>query len=269
MTVVCRLPAILLACLLCLLAQLSFAQIATNVPAPARLMQLATLEWAPNVGSHLPDEGITSAVVKAAAALAGMDVDIHYSPWSRAMQVGLGDPAYAGYFPAFYLPERDKTCYFSGALGHTVVGFASLQEKNFHWKSFADLHGLTVGVVQDYANGEEFDALIKKHTIKTDTAPSDVSNLRKLLAGRVDVLVISKEVLRYLLITEPTLQAGREHIVFDAHELSNFSMHICFQRNERGLQMQKAFNTALEKINPRKLENAYFQHLLQLQAGRR
>ncbi len=243
--------------LACLLATPLFA-------ADKIVMQLASLEWAPYVGSHLPDEGLTAAIVKAAALQAGLDTHISYTPWSRAVQIGLNDPDYAGYFPAFYLKEREKTCYFSAPLGNSIVGFASLKERHFDWKKYADLKDLTIGVVQDYANGEEFDAQVKKEQLKLDVAPSDISNLRKLLARRVDLVVIGKDVLRQLLITEAGLKSVREDIVFHPKEVTNFSMHICFQHNEKGLKFQQLVNPYLGKLNLRKVENLYFQQLQNL-----
>ncbi|MFZ6641995.1 substrate-binding periplasmic protein [Undibacterium sp. TC4M20W] len=234
---------------------------ASSLAADRPVMQLASLEWAPYVGSHLPDEGLTSVIVKAAALQAGMDTHISYTPWSRAVQLGQNDPSYAGYFPAFYLKEREKTCYFSAPLGTSAIGLASLKDRHFDWKNYADLKGLTVGVVQDYANGEEFDAQVKKEQLRLDVAPSDISNLRKLMAGRVDVVVISKDVLRQLLITETSLKNGQESIIFHPKEVINFSLHICFQRNERGLKYQQLINPYLEKLNLRKIENLYFQQM--------
>ena len=232
-------------------------------------MRLTTLEWAPNVASDMPDQGVIAAVVKQVASQAGLETQISFAPWSRAMQVGGSDPAYAGYFPAFYTKEREKTCYFSGVIGYTVIGFAYLKEKPLQWKKLSDLHGKTLGIVQEYVNGEEFDALVRTGVLTTDVAPSDISNLRKLLAGRVDVVVISKEVLRQLLLTEPGLQAASEQIAFHTKELTHFSMHICFQKNAHGLDMQKRFNAELIKTNTKKLENTYFQQLQTLKTGNR
>ena len=226
-----------------------------------QVMQLASLEWPPYVGSQLPDEGLTSAIVKAAALQAGLDTHISYTPWSRAVQIGLNNPAYAGYFPAFYLKEREKTCHFSAPLGNSIVGFAYLKDKHFDWNSYTDLKGLSIGVVQDYANGEEFDMQVKKEQLKLDVAPSDISNLRKLLVKRVDLIVIGKDVLRQLLIIEPSLKSVRDNIVFHPKEVTNFSLHICFQRNEQGLKMKQMINPYLEKLNVKRIEGLYFQQL--------
>lgn len=232
-------------------------------------MRLTTLEWAPNVASDMPEQGVIASVVRQVASQAGLETQIRFAPWSRVVQVGVSDPAYAGYFPAFYTKEREKTCYFSGVIGHTIIGFAYLKDKPLQWKKLPDLRGKTIGIVQEYVNGEDFDALVRAHVLTTDIAPSDISNLRKLLVGRVDVIVISKEVLRQLLLTDPGLQAVKEQIVFHSKELTNFSMHICFQKNERGLDMQKRFNAELGKTNTKKMENTYFQQLQASKSGSR
>ena len=224
-------------------------------------LHLASLEWAPYVSQLMPDEGLVSAIVKAAAKESQLPVTISYFPWSRAVQAGLDEEDFAGYFPAFYLKEREKTCYFSNSLGNSTVGFASLKDAHFDWQNLLDLHAYKIGLVHDYANGEAFDALVKKHVLRTDSAPSDISNLRKLLAGRVDVIVIDKNVLRQLLITDSSLGKEKQNIIFHPKELTNFTMHICFQRNPRGLRLQKAFNAGLNSVKIKQFENQYFAQL--------
>ncbi|MFZ6861969.1 substrate-binding periplasmic protein [Undibacterium sp. Ji67W] len=236
----------------------------TAESAPTDRLRLASLDWSPYVSPSLPDEGLVAAIIKAAAQKNQSEVNIAYFPWSRAVQVGLNDANFVGYFPAFYLKEREKSCYFSNTLGNSTVGFASLKNKLFDWQTLQDLQFYYIGVVQDYANGEEFDALVKQHILRTDTAPSDISNVRKLLAGRVDVIVIDKNVLRQLLITDNSLDKNKLNIVFHTKELTNFSMHICFQHTARGLRLQKTFNAGLNMLNIKQLENQYF---LQLQPG--
>ena len=63
------------------------------------IVGVASLEWAPYVGSRLHQEGLTAGIVKVAARQIGMDAKISYSPWSRTVYAGLNDPNYAGYFP--------------------------------------------------------------------------------------------------------------------------------------------------------------------------
>ncbi|WP_394779595.1 substrate-binding periplasmic protein [Undibacterium sp.] len=224
-------------------------------------MRLASLVWAPYVGPQLPDGGLTASAAKTIAAEAGYQASIDYLPWSRAMQAGSDDPEYAGYFPAFYLPERENSCYFSSPLGTSTNGFAYLKSRPLQWKVLTDLKNIRIGTVQDYANDSYFDALVRQGDLHTDVAPSDISNIRKLLAGRVQAIVIDKAVLRNLLITEASLQADKGKILFHEHELTNFSLHICFQRTARGKAMQQAFNTALAKVKLKQMESEYYESM--------
>lgn len=251
-----------------LVSLLTYLLILPVVHAQTSGMRLSTLEWSPYVSASLPDEGLTTSLIKTVASQAGISTSISYAPWSRAVQVGSNDPSYAGYFPAFYLQEREKSCYFSGEIGRSIIGFAYLKPQAFKWNTLADLRGQQIGIVQAYANGEEFDAMVRQGLLKTDIAPSDISNLRKLLAKRISLAVIDRDVLRQLLITEASLQADKNRIVFHPRELTTFSMRICFQRTESGLTLQKSFDAELKKINVKKLENAYFQRLSRIPAAR-
>lgn len=238
--------------------------VATSAPASSAerdKLHLASLEWSPYVSHTLPEEGLVSAVVKAGAKESQLPVSISYFPWSRAVQAGLEGEDFAGYFPAFYLKEREKTCYFSNTLGNSTIGFAYLKNKRFDWATLTDLKGYNIGIVHEYANGEGFDRLVKQHILTTDAAPSDISNVRKLLAGRVDVIVIDKNVLRQLLISDNSLDKEKYNIVFHPKELTNFTMHICFQRNAKGLRLQKAFNAGLTSVKLKQFENQYFAQL--------
>ncbi|MES2069673.1 MAG: transporter substrate-binding domain-containing protein [Pseudomonadota bacterium] len=228
-----------------------------------KILRLATLEWPPYVGSHLLHEGVTTYIVKNTAAQIGYQVKNDYFPWSRAMQIGDNDPDFSGYFPTYFSTERNNQCYLSNSLGNSSIGFAYLKSTAFDWKEFPELvqQQVRIGIVHNYQNGEAFDALNRAKKLNTDVAPSDISNLRKLLAHRVQVAVIDKAVLRHLLATEPSLKPSQEQILFHDKELASLSLHICFHRNPEGRLMQAEFNAALSKLNLPRLENLYFSEL--------
>jgi len=239
------------------------AAVLTSPPACAQqdVLRLTSLEWSPYVTKSLPGDGMTASIVRTAAQLGGLRTEINYFPWSRAVQDGLNSEQFDGYFPAFYLKEREKDCYFSGSLGNSIIGFASLSETRFDWETLKDLKKYKIGTVHEYANGEVFDAMVRQKQLLVDSAPSDISNLRKLLAKRVEVIVIDKWVYKSLLISDHSLGPEKQNIVFHPKELTQFSMHICFQRNAKGLAKQKIFNAGLEKLQVKKMETQYFQQL--------
>jgi len=224
-------------------------------------MLLASLEWLPYVGAQLDQEGWSGFVADLAARQFGYRTKIEYFPWTRAMQLGMKDPQYAGYFPAYYTEERARQCHFSAPIGSSTVGFAYLRNAPLQWNALQDLASLRVGVVAGFSNGPAFDNAVRDGKLNPDASPSDMLNLRKLLAGRVDAVVIDKLVLRYLLATEPSLARDRHQFVFHEKPLAELSLHVCFQHTERGRELQKAFDRALQGMQLRKLESEYFQQL--------
>jgi polar amino acid transport system substrate-binding protein len=183
-------------------------------------MRLASLEWLPYVGAQLEHEGWSGYVADTAARHFGYRVEIDYFPWTRAMQTGSRDEHYAGYFPAYYTDERAKSCYFSAPIGNSTVGFAYLKSAPLQWSSLEDLALLKIGVVAGFSNGPAFDAMVKDGRMKADVSPNDMLNLRKLLAHRVDAVVIDKLVMRYLLATDPVLARESERFAFHVKPLA-------------------------------------------------
>ncbi|HEY8605988.1 MAG TPA: transporter substrate-binding domain-containing protein [Noviherbaspirillum sp.] len=229
-----------------------------------KTMRLASLEWLPYAGSRLEREGWSSSVAQAAARQAGWSTQIDYFPWTRAMQLGLKDRRYAGYFPAYYTEERARECHFSQPIGSSTIGLAYLAGAPLRWNAVSDLSSRRIGVVAGFSNGAAFDALAREGKLQLDASPNDMLNLRKLLAGRVDGVVIDKLVLRYLLLTEPSV-SGRD-VVFHDRVLAELPLHVCFQRTAAGRAMQQAFDGALLTMPLRRMESAYFQRLAGLPA---
>jgi len=243
--------------LLCLALSTAVAE-AADTP---KILRLASLEWLPYVGADLDQEGWSTFVADTAARQFGYRAKPDYFPWTRAMQLGARDPQYAGYFPAYYTEERARTCHFSAPIGSSTVGLVYLKSAPLQWASLQDLGALRIGVVAGFSNGTAFDAMARDGKLKVDASPNDMLNLRKLLARRVDTVVIDKLVLRYLMAAEPSIARERDQFVFHDKPLAELPLHVCFQRSLEGLRLQQAFNSALQSLSLRKMEADYFHKL--------
>ncbi|WP_151632609.1 substrate-binding periplasmic protein [Noviherbaspirillum aerium] len=233
---------------------------ASGADAP-KVMRLASLEWLPYVGAALDRQGWSGHIVSLASRPEGYQVKIDYFPWTRAVQLGMRDAQYAGYFPAYYTVERARLCHFSLPIGSSTVGFAYLKDTPPSWNALQDLAHLKIGVVAGFSNGPVFDNLVSEGKLTVDASPNDMLNLRKLLAGRVDTVVIDKLVMRYLLLSEPSLARERGRIAFHEKPLAELPLHVCFQRTPEGREMQQAFNRSVRDMSLKKLESDYFQQL--------
>ena len=52
----------------------------------ARQITMVTVDWAPHYGKDLPENGLTTALVKAAFKTGGHDANIEFIPWPRALK---------------------------------------------------------------------------------------------------------------------------------------------------------------------------------------
>jgi len=158
--------------------------------------KIASLDWKPYTGESLPGGGIGIVILRAALKAEGVNLVVEFYPWTRAIQKAR-DPAYAGLYPTWN-EEILGSFIKSPALFKSPVGFVEPRNKPLVWAKLGDLKGKTIGVVQDYGNTREFMALVKGGVIKTEVVVSDILNVRKVAAGRIDGAFIYLTNLDYL-----------------------------------------------------------------------
>lgn len=164
-------------------------------------LRIVTGELPPYATEGRPDHGIALDIVRRAFGYGGYSVQYTFKPWTRSLE-----EARAG--------EWDGTAYW-GRNPQRDVGFLIsdnvLTEQwvlvyrdhpaapSFDWKTLRDLQGLRVGAVQSYTYTPEFWRLQKDGTLNVALAVNDLDNLRLLLAGRLDVVAIERNVACYLM----------------------------------------------------------------------
>jgi len=165
-------------------------------PAPARdKIILATLDWEPYIGRQMKNQGYLAVLVRQAFELSDIDVEIQFHQWSRV--IGLAKKGRVdGYFPEYYAHSITSYARFSDPIPAGPLGLFSRNELKIKFTTLEDLRGYRIGIVKGYVNSREFDRtnFLDKHPVK-----DDLSNLRLLLAGRVDLMVADKYVGFHLL----------------------------------------------------------------------
>lgn len=233
--------------LACLLTALPAMQAVADEPLPE--IRMASLEWPPYTGSRLADYGSNARQVTEAFRRAGYTLKIDFLPWSRAVAKAR-DPAsgYAGYFPEYYSSLVERDFIFSDITGSGPLGFARQKNAPLEWKTLWDLRPYRLGVVQDYVNTAELDGMISRRELMADTAISDTINLRKLGAGRLDLVVIDQNVFTFLMQTEPALASFRDSLVFDQHRLEEKGLYVAWRREGADITLIKTINRVLGKM---------------------
>ncbi len=105
-----------------------------------------------------------------------------------------------------------------------------------------------IGTVKTYVNAPEFDRLAKKGRIKTLTASTDEENLINLVMGKVDGIIIDRNVYVYLSNTNPRIKAATARLQLNSRTLVVHKLYVCFARNEKGRVLRDNFNKGLKSL---------------------
>lgn len=224
------------------------------------VVHLTSLNWPPYADPQLPQQGASIAVARAAFAAVGYELVVDFYPWSRAVYLA-GDEGseYAGYFPEYFSPEIGKEFIFSEAIGSGPLGLVQNAAKPLVWESLADLADYRIGVVKDYVNTREFDALVAKQELQVSEVLTDKSNIQKTAYLRVDGAVIDRNVLDFSLKTDPELQLLAGKVSFNERILENKQLYVCFKKSRP--EVARLFNEGLQKIDAAKIQADYLSRL--------
>lgn len=217
-----------------------------NAWAGDRTLLFASVNWEPYAGENMPQQGVAAAIIREACRRGGLEAEFRFLPWPRA-QEEVRQGKYDALFNAYYSADRDRDfglsrSYMSGPLALCVRSGSGVV-----WNGTAESLGrYTIGVVRGYVNTPLID---NASFLVRDEAVSDLFNLRKLLAGRVDAIVIDKYVAIHLLKTNPTIAADVGDIEFLEPLLRDRKLYVMFSRNRKGWKEHLAlFDKGLEAM---------------------
>jgi polar amino acid transport system substrate-binding protein len=166
---------------------------------------------------------------------------------------------YHGYFPEYFDPSNTEECIYSAPLGSGPLGFAETVANPVTWSSYDDLRKLRIGVVHGYYNTPQLDEMIDKGQIKADVAPTDLSNMLKLDAGRVDLAVMDRFVFQALKKTAPALAEKKQNLVFNSRLLEEKELFVCFRKGPEGERLVRDLARGLKKVNASAIIATYME----------
>lgn len=236
--------------------------LAGSAQAQGKKVKLTTLEWPPYTGETLPDKGASAVVVRKAFEAMGYTVEMEFMPWNRAVQTAKEDPAFSGYFPEYYSKENAADFVYSKPMGVGPLGLIERVDKPVTWNALDDLKPYGIGVVTGYVNTEAFDAKAAAGELKVEPSVDDVTNIRKLAMGRMDLAVIDRFVFNFLLATDASLADLKANVRFNEKLLEDKELFICFRKDAQGEEMARIFNEGLTKINWRELQESQIKQSL-------
>ena len=214
--------------------------------AKEKKITLATLNWAPYVGKTLPDYGFNADLVRTILERVGYNLDLSFMPWARAM-LSAKKGTFDGAFPAYYSKTRDENFAYTKSFAQSPVVFCTRADADINYTGdLKSLKGYLIGTIRGFVNSPEFDKATYLHK---DQTKSDLQNLKKLLKGRVDLIVIDKFVAISILKNNPYFQGDVRSVKFLEPPLQVKPLYVIFSYQASNYEKKvRAFNKGLAEI---------------------
>jgi len=150
-------------------------------------------KWPPYADAGLPQQGLAIELVMTALKRAGYTPVVNIDSLDRILEGGkLG--VYDVFATPWFSEERNQYLYYSEPYLESYIRFIKKKDKKFDFESFADLKGMMIGIVADYAYDETFNQ--SRDLIKISER-NLIQNLLKLTQGRIDLTLDDELVLQY------------------------------------------------------------------------
>jgi ABC-type amino acid transport substrate-binding protein len=213
-------------------------------PVQARQVVLATTAWEPYIGPNLPGQGYVAEVAREALARSGHSLRLVFLPWARAVHMAQHCQV-DGYLPEYESLDLRQTFLFSAPFPGGPVGFFKRRDRPaVIWRDLDGLKPYRIGVVRGYVNAPEFDA---RTDLRKQYVNNDETNLRMLLAGRID-LMLADEHVGYALARKISRETAAD-IEFLLPPLEDKDLFVCFPAHlPESCKLQEAFNHGLEEL---------------------
>lgn len=210
----------------------------------AEPLKLATGEYIPYSGENIPNQGISSMVVRAVFKEIRQDIHLEFMPWKRVMMAS-DNGTVAGSFPWNLNPDRIKKNFFSMPIHqYRIIAFT---KKEHDYNTEKSLTGKTVCIPAgwDFAH---FSALLKKAMMKV-TSPATVESCFGMLAlGRVNIIFINELVGKAV---EEKMFGNKSPLIGSRKEYLHGTTNLHFmvsKKSPNGKKLISDFNRGLEKI---------------------
>lgn len=214
----------------------------------SNIIRLTNGEWAPYDGKDLEHNGCDAWVISEAFALQGIQVEYGFFPWARGYHLA-EDGTYDGAVDWADTPDHRAKFYLSADyVSKQEWVFFYRADRPFEWSSLDDLKGKSIGITSGYVYSDKFKDLMKSGEARFAEASTDEANLRKLLAGRIDVFPIERSV-GITISREIFTQAERAQIKIHPTPFDEFLPYLLLTRANPGNQQRiQAFDQGLKEL---------------------
>lgn len=159
--------------------------------------------------------GFAVDVIEAAYAKVGIKVQFTSAPYSRCLMLARSGQALGCFDSVNDVTLQPDFIFHREPLFKAAIGIYATAKPQSGTLKASDLRGSKVGVTHEYTYGSEIE---NDRKILREVAPSDLSNLRKLLLGRSEYSLVYTRVADHLQVAYPGEFKGKIHQVGTAAE---------------------------------------------------
>ncbi|WLQ16284.1 transporter substrate-binding domain-containing protein [Hahella aquimaris] len=150
-------------------------------------------EFPPFFSSKLSHYGVFPHIVEEAFAAENIQVEYVFLPWNRALRMAAeGD--YDGTPGWVYSKERAQQFSYSDPVLIETKVFFHLKTLDFDWSNIEDVKPYKIGLTLGYFYGPTLARAELSDGFKFERVTTDLLNMRKLAAGRIQLFVVNREV---------------------------------------------------------------------------
>jgi len=209
--------------------------------------------WPPFLNPEQPSNGLVFEIADSAFKAQGYDLEMKFVPWARALN-GVKEADYDVLIATWYTEERNEYLLYSEPYLENEIKFIQRLEGSYEYQGLSSLAGKNVGVVRGYGYGDEFS---NATNFRRADANNLLQNVRKLVAGRIDLTLEDEIVARALLKASAPHLLGK--IKFTKNAFSKKPLHVSSGRkNSRSKKLIGAFNRGIKDIK----ENGRFDEIM-------
>lgn len=159
---------------------------------------LASLDWPPYTCPKCPGEGSAVIALRKLLKSEGHSLKIHFYSWPRCvLQAKKGQVD--GIWPAWEADLAGTGLIPSSVIFSSELGVAERTEHPLKFSNFLDLSKYRIGAVEEYGYHSDFLELRKKGVLKPEIVHTDLQNLRKLEAKRIDAALVDIKNFQFLI----------------------------------------------------------------------
>lgn len=214
-------------------------------------------EWKPYISETMPEYGTFTQIVTESFALSNINVEYSFYPWKRAVYLAR-EGQVDGVIAIAYSKEREKDFLFNEEpilVGDRV--FFHLKDFDFSWNNISDLKDIPIGGTFEYYYGDAFAKAEEEGDIQVDRVNTDLQNLKKLLAGRINLFPITKEIGQYIIKVD--LPEYSDEIIYNTKPLISTSFYIVLSKKlKTSADIMESFNSGFTKLK----QNGRYDELL-------